>query len=857
MLIKFYISLFVLSSLAFSELHAQCTDPSPSGDCDQDGIINGLDSDADNDGILDLYECQELIEESFQSSNGLSTTFVFSPATTGVFIDLYALDNSFAISVNDVDLVIDQFQFQANASTPSHSDMIFGSDGTMHGQSGNSNIWQINGEFGDPIFRLKISIDGQILILGKRFTDSTLEELIIRPGDPQLNNVTWNTITSNTITINQEIFGPTYINGQIFGLVCNNDFDEDGIPDYLDLDSDNDFCPDAVEGDEDLTYNDLLDNNTINDIVDECGVPMILAPQGQGIGTSINSNQLNGSCLEIEIETVSPSCIGNNDGYMIIDIINGTNNYLFELFPGQLFQESNVFNMLSEGAYELIISNPITGFDSTLYFVIDPSIIECLSCETSSMPFDCVDIINGSINVFPLGGIPQYSFSINGGQFQNISLFDNLNEGTYTFEVMDNSGQTANCFGEVELVNLPNIEYSELLCFGDSIIVGDNFYFNTGIYIDTLESVAGCDSIVKLDIQVLDLVELKQEIYLCNGDSLLVGSNNYTLAGNYIDILQSISGCDSIVYTDLKFYDNPEINQEIYLCNGDAVQVGGSVYSNPGIYVDTLSTSYGCDSIVYTDLKFYDNPEINQEVYLCIGDAVQIGNSIYSNPGIYVDTLSTLYGCDSIVYTSLKFHDNPEINQEVYLCNGDTLYIGESLYISPGVYVDTLSSSYGCDSIINTNLILLETEKVYESTKICEGDSITHNLGIFFNPGTYTFLVEIENECNYEYTLHVELESEEICRTKNCKTYIPNIFSPNNDGINDIFQPFSEVVTFEKLMIFDRWGNRIYETKERDPFWNGKFQGNECIPGVYVYMIEGVCKNGDKIYYANDITIIK
>ena len=192
MLIKFYISLFVLSSLAFSELHAQCTDPSPSGDCDQDGIINGLDSDADNDGILDLYECQELIEESFQSSNGLSTTFVFSPATTGVFIDLYALDNSFAISVNDVDLVIDQFQFQANASTPSHSDMIFGSDGTMHGQSGNSNIWQINGEFGDPIFRLKISIDGQILILGKRFTDSTLEELIIRPGDPQLNNVTWN-----------------------------------------------------------------------------------------------------------------------------------------------------------------------------------------------------------------------------------------------------------------------------------------------------------------------------------------------------------------------------------------------------------------------------------------------------------------------------------------------------------------------------------------------------------------------------------------------------------------------------------------------------------------------------------------
>ena len=51
-------------------------------------------------------------------------------------------------------------------------------------------------------------------------------------------------------------------------------------------------------------------------------------------------------------------------------------------------------------------------------------------------------------------------------------------------------------------------------------------------------------------------------------------------------------------------------------------------------------------------------------------------------------------------------------------------------------------------------------------------------------------------------------------------------------------------------MIFDRWGNRIYETKERDPFWNGKFQGNECIPGVYVYMIEGVCKNAGMLQHS-------
>ena len=854
---NFYVFLFVLSISAFCELHAQCSDPSPSGDCDQDGIINGFDSDADNDGILDLYECQELIEESFQSDNGLSTTFVFSPTTTGVFIDLYALDNSFAISVNGVDLVVDQFQFQANAGSLNDSEMIFSADGTMHGQSGNSNIWQINGEFGDPVIRLKMSIDGQVLFLGKRFTESILEELIIRPGDPQLNNITWNMVTSNTITISQGVVGPTYISGQIFGLVCNNDTDEDGVPNYLDLDSDNDLCPDALEGDEDLVYDDLLDNNTINDAVDECGVPIVFSPQGQGVGTSTNPNQLSDSCFEIEIETISPSCIGNNDGYLILDIINGTDNYLFELFPGPTSQDSNVISMLSEGAYELIISNPITGFDSTLYFVIEPSNIECLSCETSSMPFDCIDLVSGSINVIPSGGVPQYSFSINNDQFQNISLFDNLDEGTYTFVVNDSSGQSATCFGEIELVSLPIIEYSESLCFGDSTIVGDNIYFSTGFYIDTLESIAGCDSIVMLNLQVFDIVEFTQEIYLCNGDSLLVGSNNYTLAGNYIDILQSISGCDSIVYTDLSFYENPIIEYSESLCFGDSTIVGDNIYFSTGFYIDTLESIAGCDSIVMLNLQVFDIVEFTQEIYLCNGDSLLVGSNNYTLAGNYIDVLESISGCDSIVYTDLSFYENPEISQVVNLCNGDTLSIGESLYVFPGIYVDTLSTSYGCDSIITTNLMLLETENVYESYKICEGDSLMHNLGIFYNPGTYTFIVEIENECNYEHTLFIEVESKETCKIKNCKTYIPNIFSPNNDGINDLFRPFSEVVTFEKLTIFDRWGNNLYETQERDPFWNGKFQGNDCMPGIYVYLIEGVCQNGDKIIFTNDITIIK
>ena len=54
MLIRFWLSVGIIVALCVGT-HAQCADPSPSGDCDQDGIVNGLDSDADNDGILDLF----------------------------------------------------------------------------------------------------------------------------------------------------------------------------------------------------------------------------------------------------------------------------------------------------------------------------------------------------------------------------------------------------------------------------------------------------------------------------------------------------------------------------------------------------------------------------------------------------------------------------------------------------------------------------------------------------------------------------------------------------------------------------------------------------------------------------------
>ena len=67
--------------------------------------------------------------------------------------------------------------------------------------------------------------------------------------------------------------------------------------------------------------------------------------------------------------------------------------------------------------------------------------------------------------------------------------------------------------------------------------------------------------------------------------------------------------------------------EEIYLCDGDSVIVAGNVYNNPGIYVDTFSASNSCDSVMYTSLEFYQSPPLSIESVpnppeICLGDTV-------------------------------------------------------------------------------------------------------------------------------------------------------------------------------------------------------------------------------------------
>jgi gliding motility-associated-like protein len=96
------------------------------------------------------------------------------------------------------------------------------------------------------------------------------------------------------------------------------------------------------------------------------------------------------------------------------------------------------------------------------------------------------------------------------------------------------------------------------------------------------------------------------------------------------------------------------------------------------------------------------------------------------------------------------------------------------------------------------------------------------------------------------------------------EVHAPNVFSPNDDGINDQFTLYStddQRTTITVLAIFDRWGNKVFEARNIQPGelqqgWDGTFKGQTLDPGVFVYSALVKSPNGEEVPVTGDVTLV-
>jgi gliding motility-associated-like protein len=87
--------------------------------------------------------------------------------------------------------------------------------------------------------------------------------------------------------------------------------------------------------------------------------------------------------------------------------------------------------------------------------------------------------------------------------------------------------------------------------------------------------------------------------------------------------------------------------------------------------------------------------------------------------------------------------------------------------------------------------------------------------------------------------------------------YLPNVFSPNNDGYNDVFYLRGESISQMDLKIYNRWGELVFESNDLSIGWDGKYKGKEYAEGVYFYVAEVTFANGEVQEKKGSITLIR
>ncbi|MEI6766420.1 MAG: gliding motility-associated C-terminal domain-containing protein [Bacteroidota bacterium] len=132
------------------------------------------------------------------------------------------------------------------------------------------------------------------------------------------------------------------------------------------------------------------------------------------------------------------------------------------------------------------------------------------------------------------------------------------------------------------------------------------------------------------------------------------------------------------------------------------------------------------------------------------------------------------------------------------------------------------------------------------------GDTTASAAGL--SPGTYAVTVTDAHGC-------VAMHSSDLNVMVDCHgtpvIYLPNIFSPNSDGINDKLFVKGEEITSFTLVIYDRWGEKVFESSALDYGWDGTFKNKDMPAGVYVYHLNALMYGGSEVKKHGNITLVR
>jgi hypothetical protein len=319
--------------------------------------------------------------------------------------------------------------------------------------------------------------------------------------------------------------------------------------------------------------------------------------------------------------------------------------------------------------------------------------------------------------------------------------------GTYS-----DTSQTAMGCDSITVMELLVNDYirdtvADTICQGVIVVFGTQALSVSGNYSDTVQTIAGCDSITVMELLVN--VVLKDTVVdtICQGASIVFGTQNLTMSGTYSDTSQTAMGCDSITVMELLVNDYIRDTVADTICQGASIVFGTQTLTMSGTYSDTSQTAMGCDSITVMELLVNDFIRDTMSDTICQGASILFGTQTLTMSGTYPDTSQTAMGCDSITVMQLLVNVAPRDTIINSICSGDTMVFNSKNLTVAGFYSDTTQLLSGCDSITTIDLrfiLIVRTDNI----KLCPGLSYTVDTNLYTTTGTYTDVFTSASGCD-------------------------------------------------------------------------------------------------------------
>ena len=277
-------------------------------------------------------------------------------------------------------------------------------------------------------------------------------------------------------------------------------------------------------------------------------------------------------------------------------------------------------------------------------------------------------------------------------------------------------------------------------------------YSNPGTYNVTLTISDGATTETETKtsfITVGSSVNTQENITSC--DNYNWNGTTYSISGNYIDTLQTSFGCDSVVTLVLTINNSNNSQENITSC--DNYIWNGTTYSQTGTYTNTLQTVNGCDSIITLILTINQNETSQENISTC--NNYNWNGNTYSQSGSYLDTLQTVNGCDSIIILNLTISNYIYSSENISSCNN--YFWNANNYTQSGTYIDTILVAGGCDSIVTLNLLIYSSFSSTENISSC--GNYNWNGNNYSQSGNYTDTLQSILGCDSIVTLSLTLDS--------------------------------------------------------------------------------------------------